>query len=107
MLVGTTNISVAEIEACNKRVGALKRLAISKVPYLFRHIQAIVDNQTYYLALIVRNLYKNDYNTWHPICTSLLEGIHVTGCVDSIYTCADLVSECNIKDIRYFLKKEV
>lgn len=105
MLVGCRSIPSEQIQEA-LTVSQLKRLAVNSVPLLFRHIPAIVNNQKYLLALEVRKMYKGDYNKWHPLCTGLLEGVTVTGSVHDIYTCYDLLQECDMSIIEKFIEKE-
>lgn len=106
MLVGTRSIPSTLIKEA-KTVGALKKLAEKQVPLMFRHVKEIVDNQKYLLALQVRKLYKHDYNVWHPLCEGLLEGVHVTGSIHTLHTCAELLSECDVNIMENYIDKEV
>lgn len=105
MLVGTRNLPHDKIKEATT-VSALRKLAVSQVPLLFRHVKEIVDNQKYLLALEVRRIYKNDYNKWHGLCEGLLEGVKVTGSVHSIYTCYELINKCDFDLIAKFLEKD-
>lgn len=105
MLVGTVNITKADIESAHNAED-LKALAVEMVPNLFRHRQEIVDNQKYLLALKVRSIFGYDYNKWAPLCEGLLEGVRVTGSVHDLYSCQDLLYECDIDMIDKFLEKE-
>ena len=105
MLVGCRGRPSEQIKEATT-VGQLKKLATNSVPLLFRHIKEIVDNQKYLLALEVRHLYKSDYNKWHPLCEGLLEDVKVTGSVHDIYTCYDLLQQCDMDVIEKYIEKE-
>lgn len=105
MLVGMVNITKADIESAHD-VQGLKDMALRMVPKMFQHRKEIVDNQKYLIALKIRSLYGYDYNKWAPLCEGLLEGVRVTGSIHDLYTCQDLLYECDTDMIDKFLEKE-
>ena len=107
MLVGTTDIPIAKLMHVANNPEKLKSFAEQLVPVFFRHIKPIVDNQKYLVAIHLRNECKGNYNAWHDACKELLKGVHITGSISDVYTCADLLAACNVTDIKTFLKKEV
>ena len=107
MLVGTKSIDVSRLQVACRSITSLKSFSDSLVPSYFNHIKEILYNQRYLVAVAVRNLYKDDYNKWKPLCDGLLEGVRITGSVNDLYTCAELLSACDVKVIQAFLEKEV
>ena len=105
MLVGTTNIDTNELSKHCNSAEDLIAYSDSLVPSYFRGVREIVNNQRYYTAVILRNFYKNDYNKWHPLCNALLTGVRVVGSLTDIYTCKDLLQECDAHMIYKFLDK--
>ena len=107
MLVGMTNIDTSKLPDACKSVEKIIAFSDSLVPPYFSHRKEIIDNQRYITAVAVRNLYANDYNKWKPLCTGLLEGVRVTGSVNDLYSCDELLRACDTKAILTFLEKEV
>lgn len=107
MLVGTKNIDIPNLKNACRSVQTLREYSDSLVPAYFSHIKEIVNNQRYLVAVAVRNVYKDDYNKWKPLCDGLLEGVRLTGGVTDLYSCSELLRACNVKVLKSFLEKEV
>ena len=105
MLLGTTHITEDELRQCGINAERLRQLAVSKVPTIFRHIKPIVDNQVYYTATLIRSLYEDDYNRWFPLCNELLENIKITGELDRIVECSEVLMECNLEVMLEYLER--
>lgn len=103
MLVGTELITISEVKSHCSSYKALLNYTLSKIPKHFRGVKEIVDNQKYLVALYVRKAYKDDYNKWHPLCSQLLEGVRVHGCVDTLTSCTEVLEECDLKMLKKFL----
>ena len=103
MLIGSSYITENELEVSATSGNRLRKIAESKVPKIFRHVTEIVDNQIYYIALLVRKQYSNDYNKWHPVVTEALEGVKITGCLDDIRTCEDLLRSCDLEVLKTYI----
>ena len=105
MLVGVTNLNSDELLKHCGSAESLIQYSVELVPTYFRHQKAIVDNQRYLVAVYVRNLFKNDYNKWHPLCEGLLEGVHITGTVTNLYSCTDLLEACDTEILYKYIDK--
>ena len=95
MLIGTNQIDYTEIY---KRANTPEDLVLyveSLVPIWANHIQAIVYNQRYYTAVIIRNMLQIPYKTREACTNALLEGISINGVMNGFIPITDIIDHCN------------
>lgn len=69
----------------------LLEFTVGLVPEPIKHVRAIVDNQRYYVATIVRNIAYIPYARRMSLCNYLLTGVVVCGVCNEIYDYTDLL----------------
>lgn len=107
MIVGTTNIDIAELKGVVSNNGDIIAYSNKLVPVWARHIKGITNNQRYYLALTLRNIQSVPYKVRKPYIDELLTGITLTGVANSICTMDDIISMCNKDKLVDALKQGV
>jgi len=106
MVVGCKNIEFSELKQACKSSETLKQYALDLVPTPLRHIQAIVDNQKYFVALQVRTIQSLPWQTKKTLCESLLCGARVKGVADVIYDYSDILRAIDSELFEQYLEEE-
>jgi hypothetical protein len=76
---------------------------VSLVPKQFRQHEAIINNQKYYLALKLREETKIKYNTRVKLTTALLEGVYITGTINTFMEVQELFDYVDFDKLMYNL----
>ena len=96
MLVGNKNVNIRELRNACSSPTALEQFAVSLVPEQVRHVRAIVNNQKYYVATMVRDFKSLPYARKQALCSSLLYGVTVCGVCNELFDYNDLLSAVDI-----------
>lgn len=103
MIVGTKDIPVQDI------IDNLTRLPYyceELIPPPLRGNINILNNQKYYVSLLLGKLYKVEYATRMDYVESLMQGVYVTGTLSSISDFRDLITECDREYLLHLLKED-
>ena len=91
MIVGISKIDAQEMAKHTKTVEEFKEYCISLVPEEFRHVKAIVGNQTYLCCLELRRNANVNWDTKKLILNTLLREVHIVGCTNELINVADML----------------
>lgn len=103
MIVGVKDIEQAEVRIHCTDVASLKHYCEMLVPRVIRHNRAIVANQQYYVALIVRDIQSIPYARRKELYEGLLADVSITGLANTLYDFADVISETDINKLSEFI----
>ena len=96
MLIGSKSIDMAALKQACSSPQSLLRFAEDLVPEQCRHVRAIVDNQKYYVATLVRTFKAIPYMRKMQLCNTLLAGVTVCGVCNEVFDYGDLLYSVNI-----------
>ena len=106
MLVGTKEINLEELKHKAVNYGTLDTYCMDLVPKYIQHVQAIVDNQKYLVALYLRRINSISFNRRVELCEHLLKDVRVTGVTSTVLDFNDIMAETDIeKLLRYILQR--
>jgi hypothetical protein len=92
MVVGSKYVNLFDLKnACLK--GNVVQFATDLVPCFARHTPSIIDNQRYYLALLLRKNSLFTYHTCVKYCNILVQDITICGMLNEVYDISDLFIE--------------
>ncbi len=77
------------------------------VPKEYRHIQYIVDNQTYYCCLLLRKNKSVPWDLKRPLLDKVLLKLKIVGFTDSLIEAGSLLDYANISRVKTFGIKKV
>lgn len=103
MLVGCKDIDFEELKSAALNKQSLEHYAVSLVPRCLRHINAIVDNQKYLVALYLRDMKSIPYVTRKLRCEELLKGTSVTGVINTITDFDDILMKVDMDTLVEYL----
>lgn len=95
MIVGTTKLNYGEIKGYIHKPQELKAYCTTLVPLWARHIDAIVNNQMYYVAIRIRDMLSIPYKLRQEMITCLIKDVQLTGVVSSFTSITDIIGACN------------
>lgn len=99
MIVGTKHL----VDGLRENLNDLESYAISLVPPALRHVQSIVDNQKYLIALEVRNMLSIPFKRRQMLYEQLLQGVRVTGSATEMYDLEDLLDVVDLQKLKEML----
>jgi hypothetical protein len=103
MIVGTRIVPLGRLNEASRSVQSLIEFSRELVPRPIRHIDAVVDNQRYLVAVTLRKVKSIPYSKKSELCDGLLEGVTVRGVVNEIYDFEDLLRSVNTKKLHKYL----
>lgn len=95
MIVGRTNLNYAELKRFVGKPHELVAYTENLVPAWARHINEIVANQRYYVAIHLRNVLSIPYKQRKELVEALIEGVSITGVMSSFTSITELVDACD------------
>lgn len=104
MIVGTTKVDYAVLKSF---VGKPRELVVyteSLVPSWARHIDCIVNNQRFYIAIHLRKVLTIPYKQRMELVNALIENINIRGVMSSFTSIYDILDMCNKDDLVSMLK---
>ena len=107
MIVGTKYVDMAELRRNCADVMTLREYCRLSVPRLFRHDTRIVDNQKYYIAMLVRNIKSIPFDRRKDLYEGLLYGVHVTGVINTLYDVEEVIGEIDMEKLARYRNKEI
>lgn len=106
MLVGTKNINMSELKKACDTEDSLLRYTLKLVPLPMKHMQAVISNQKYLIALNVRTIISIPWKRRKGLCEYILRGVVIKGAVDAIYDYQDLLEEIDVDIFKELLNAE-
>ena len=107
MIVGTKYVDMSELHRNCTDVMALREYCRLLVPRLFRHDTRIVDNQKYYVAMLVRNIRSIPFDRRKDLYEGLLHGVRVTGIINTIYDVEEAIGEVDMEKLARYRNREI
>lgn len=95
MLIFTKQVDWEKLKRKTRKPDEAITYVENLVPKWARHIQNIVNNQRYYAAVYMRNVYALPYKERMAITLSLTDGISLTGLTASFIALDELLQVCN------------
>lgn len=106
MVVGTTYIDYNKINTFVGHPSQFKDWVDSLVPCWAKHIEGIIDNQRYYIAIHLRQVISIPYVQRMELINPLIENIKIKGSVDGFVAITDILALCDTKVLVEALKEE-
>lgn len=106
MVIGTKSVDNSSILQHMNGLEAVRNFSDSLVPKCLQHVEAIMYNQRYYMALRIRQLKGVSYDTRKFYSEGLLQGIYVTGTLNSISDFYDILLSIDVPKLIEMLDKE-
>ena len=106
MLVGQSNVSIAELEKNARDLDAFKKYCDSLVPEDFRHVSSIVNNQRYICAMMLRNSSHVTWKQKKDIVDEIMRGIRIVGYTDQVIDLSVLLNRVDVKRLEMYFQKE-
>ncbi len=103
MIVGVKDIEQSDVRIHCTDVESLKQYCEMLVPRIIRHNRAIVANQQYYVALIVRDIQSIPFARRKELYEGLLSDVSITGVANTLYDFADIIAEIDINKLSEFI----
>lgn len=95
VLVGSTDLNFAEIKKFVGRPLDIVAYATSLVPIWARHMDVLVNNQRYYLAINIRNMLSIPYKQRDELVKILTANIRIAGVITGFTPITELVDNCD------------
>lgn len=99
MLIFTKNVNWEKIKrnvnSPDEAVAYVKGL----VPVWAKHIQNIENNQRYFAACYIRNVYALSFHDRMGLARALTEGIALTGLTTGFVALEDVITQCSKEDL--------
>ncbi len=108
MIVGTKTIPLSDlINACSSD-RELSAFTLALVPRFVRHIDEIVNNQKYIVALELRGIAGIPYKIKKELSENLLTGVVVKGTINTIIDIEDVMASVDMNTVfKYLFKTEL
>jgi uncharacterized protein (DUF488 family) len=106
MVIGKKDIDYEKLRMSLGNSTSIVQYAIDMVPRCIRHVEPIVFNQRYYVALMLRELNSIPYETRKQRCEDLLKGISISGVINNIVDFEDILLCVDMDQLIQFLFKE-
>lgn len=100
MIIADDNVDYEKIWTYVNRPEAICNYAESLVPSWCKHLDWLVMNQRYYLAVHIRNLTSMPYKKRKALVDNLIQGIKLSGIVSEFITIYTVLSVCNLDLLR-------
>lgn len=104
MIVGTTNLNYDELKTYVNKPQELPAYCENLVPLWARHIEPIVLNQRYYVAINIRNMLSIPYKQRMEMLEPLLKGLTVKGVISSFTSIAEIINVCDKKALAHMVQ---
>lgn len=105
VIVGVKDIEQSEVRIHCTDVESLKHYCEMLVPRVIRHNKAIVANQQYYVAMIVRDIQSIPYTRRRELYEGLLSDVSITGVANTLYDFADVIAEIDINKLSEYIMR--
>lgn len=97
MVVGTLDLNYDVIKTFTNHPEDIVAYCDSTVPIWANHIDAIVKNQRYYMAIHIRNLLTIPFKDRQRMIDYLIRGLTVSGVMTEFVSVTDIIEACDKK----------
>lgn len=97
MVVGTLYLDYDVIKTFTSHPEDIVAYCDSTVPIWANHLDTIVKNQRYYMAIHIRNLLTLPFNDRQRMVEHLIKGITVSGVMTVFISITDIIEACDKK----------
>lgn len=107
MIIGSTDIDYNNLR---KFIGKPDELVVyveESVPIWARHVQHIVDNQRFYVAIHLRGMLTIPYKPKMELVNALIDGIHINGVMSCFTEIKDIVDACDKTKLIALIEKRL
>lgn len=95
MIVGTTSIEFEDIRKFINKPNDLVEYVTTLVPTWARHIDCLVHNQRFYVAIHIRGMLTIPYKQRVEMTKALTSGIRIKGVISSFTSIYDIIDLCD------------
>lgn len=95
MLVGTTDVNSTELRKYVNFPEKLVTYTEELVPVWARHMTCLLENQRYYVAVLLRNMIQIPYKTRESCIEALLSNISISGVMGTFIPITDIIEFCD------------
>jgi len=106
MIVGCKNIDFTALKRACANEETLAKFAYNIVPTPLQHLQEVLDNQKYLVALQVRSIQSMPWKRRKQLCESLLKGARIKGVPDAFYDYTDILLSIDCDAFSRYLEEE-
>lgn len=103
MIIGTTQVSLLELQKHIDSARNFMLYAEALVPERYRHVKEIVDNQVYYNLLIIRKAESIQWKIKKDLIDEVMGKIFIKGFMDVIFDVATLETQVNMVKVHSFV----
>ena len=105
MIIGTAVIDYEKLKSFEGRPEELITYVESLVPVWAKHIDGIVDNQKFYIAIHLRKVLTLSYKPRMELVEALTNSINIHGVISQFTPIDELVSSCDKEKLALLLKE--
>ena len=105
MVIGTKDLNYDIIRTFVNHPEDLPSYSDSLVPIWAQHITAIINNQRYYTAIMVRNMLTIPFKERKLMVDYLIKGITLVGVVTDFVCIEDIIKACNEEELLRVLEE--
>ena len=107
MIVGKAGLTAKEVEKHCASYEELISFSDSLIPEEWRHLQAILDNQRYICALLLRSCSNVKWEKKKPIIDRILSECSIVGYADTLYDAKVIWSELNKERVHEYYERSL
>ena len=98
MVIGTTELNFDIIKTFASHPEDLPAYCDNTVPLWARHLDTVIKNQRYYMAINIRNLLTIPFKERQRMIETLVRGVTIKGVVTEFVCITDIIEACD-KDL--------
>lgn len=106
MIVGNSNLSIEDVTNHSNSYEELIEFSDLQIPEEWRHVQAIIDNQRYVCALLLRKS-SLKWDKKKPIIDRIMSEVSVVGYSDTLYDAKTIWSEISREGVRNYYERSL
>lgn len=106
MIIGTKSVDFSALKKACSSVEALQAFTLSLVPTPLRHLESVIDNQKYFVALQVRAIQSLSWKRRKELCEGLLKGARIKGTPYAFYDYSDLLLEIDREAFQRYIRED-
>lgn len=107
MIIGYDEIPVNEVKSFIGKPNDFVAYVDSLIPMWARHIDSIISNQRYFVALHVRRMLSLPYKERMDLVNALVRGIRIKGTTNTFVPITHIVRSCNLEALADMLEMEM
>lgn len=107
MIVGKSGTTEDEVFEHSGSYEQLIAFSDSLIPEEWRHVQAIVGNQRYVCALLLRKCRRVKWEKKKPIIERILSECSIVGYSDTLYDAKSIWAELNVDKVQEYYERSL